>query len=205
MKPYPLAFIWSRIGSEKRHTKENVQLNSCRLRWLVLGWRGWDREHFSPQLLLCHLRDLLFATQHSVYQFIGQRRYLLITFSIETTTGILTQVIGTNQLLDYKAGRPTSQKIECFPFLILSHSVLKLQNLSNSKRQFYPQQWRRLVTQEITDTYFQYLPTIQITTQLLSRRICQKWSQYLLCFATLVLTIYQSCQKYHLQYEDRNI
>ena len=82
--------------------------------WLA-GWLRWDREHFSPQLLLCHLRDLLFATQHSVYQFIGQRRYLLITFSIETTTGISTQVIGTNQLLDYKAGRPTSQKIECFP------------------------------------------------------------------------------------------
>ena len=90
--------------------------------WWLVGWLRWDREHFSPQLLLCHLRDLLFATQHSVYQFIGQRRYLLITFSIETTTGISTQVIGTNQLLDYKAGRPTSQKIECF----LSHSVLKL-------------------------------------------------------------------------------
>ena len=48
MKPFFLAFIWSRIGSEKRHTKENVQLNSCRLRWLVLGWLddgwlvGWD-------------------------------------------------------------------------------------------------------------------------------------------------------------------
>ena len=151
----------------------------------MVGWLRWDREHFSPQLLLCHLRDLLFATQHSVYQFIGQRRYLLITFSIETTTGISTQVIGTNQLLDYKAGRPTSQKIEFF----LSHSVLKLQNLSNYRRQFYPQQWRRLVTQEITDTYFQYLPTIQITTQLLSRRICQKRSQYLLCFTALVLAI----------------
>ena len=74
-------------------------------------------------------------------------------------------------------------------FLILSHSVLKLQHLSNSRRQFYPQQWRRMATQEITDTYFQYLPTIQITTQLLSRRICQKWSQYLLCFVALALAI----------------
>ena len=73
MKPFFLAFIWSRIGSEKRHTKENVQLNSCRLRWLVLGWMmvGWlvcwlaemgPRTFFSPALALSSER---FAFCHS--------------------------------------------------------------------------------------------------------------------------------------------